>query len=55
MTEAKFRDIVATMIEFGWLDPGRAIFDRQYFMEQFNIYVEAANVAREMMHMEPLC
>lgn len=54
MTEAKFKDIIATMVEFGWLDPVRAIIDDEYLVERFNMYVYAANIAREMMNMEPL-
>lgn len=55
MTEAKFRDIVATMIEFGLLDPYKAMLDPYYLAESINMYIQAANVASEMMHMEPLC
>ena len=54
MTEAKFRDIVETMIEMGVLDTARALMDKQYFSEQFWTYVYAANIAREALHMEPL-
>ncbi len=54
MTEAKFRDIIGTMVEFGWLDPGRAILDREYLNTQLSLYIEAANTAREILHMEPL-
>jgi len=54
MTEAKFRDIVATMIEFGWLDPYKAMYDQKYLVDRLNLYIESANIAREMMHMEPL-
>ena len=54
MTEAKFRDIIATMVEMGILDPVKAIVNQDYFVETFNQYVKCANIAREMMHMEPL-
>ncbi len=54
MTEAKFKDIVNTMVEMKLLDPYRAMLDQNYLWERINLYVEAANVAREMMHMEPL-
>jgi hypothetical protein len=54
MTEAKFRDIVETMIEYKLIDPVRAMIDREYLTERFWTYVEAANIARSMMHMEPI-
>ena len=54
MTEAKFKDIVSTMVEFGWLDPFRAMYDPEYLVNQMNMYIEAANIAREIMHMEPI-
>lgn len=54
MTEAKFRDIVETMIEMGVLDPTRALLDKEYFSQQFWTYVYAANIAREALKMEPL-
>ena len=54
MTEAKFKDIIYTMIELGVLDPAKALLDREYFNERFWMYVDAANIAREMLHMEPL-
>lgn len=54
MTEAKFKDIIYTMIELKILDPARALLDREYLNEKFWEYVEAANIAREMLHMEPL-
>ena len=54
MTEAKFRDIIETMIELKLIDPVQAMLDKNYLTERFWMYVEAANLAREMMHMEPL-
>ena len=54
MTEAKFRDIVETMIELNVIDPVLAMVDREYLTERFWAYVDAANTAREIMHMEPL-
>ena len=54
MTEAKFRDIIGTMVELNLLDPVRAMIDSNYLAERVNLYIEAANVAREIMHMEPL-
>ena len=54
MTEAKFKDIINTMVEMKLLDPYRAMLDQNYLWERINLYVEAANVAREIMHIEPL-
>lgn len=54
MTEAKFRDIIGTMIELNMLDPVRAMIDSKYLVERVNLYIEAANVTREIMNMEPL-
>lgn len=54
MTEAKFKDIISTMIEFGWLDPVEALVNKQYLLNRVNMYVYASNIAREAMHMEPL-
>jgi len=54
MTKAKFVDIVSTMIEFGMLDPYEAMLNQNYLVEQVNMYIEAANVARKMMNIEPL-
>ena len=54
MTEAKFKDIVNTMIEMNLIDPDRAILDQDYLLERVNLYIEAANIVREGMHMEPL-
>ena len=54
MTEAKFKDIVNTMVEMNLLDPYRAMLDQNYLWQCINQYVEAANIAREIMHMEPL-
>ena len=54
MTEAKFKDIINTMVEMKLLDPYRAMLDQNYLWERINLYVVAANVAREIMHIEPL-
>lgn len=54
MTYEKFKDIVATMVEYGLLDPYQAMLDPEYLAERVNMYIEAANIAREIMHMEPL-
>ena len=54
MAEAKFKDIVNTMIEMNLIDPNRAILDQDYLLERVNLYIEIANIVREDMHMEPL-
>jgi len=54
MTEEKMLDIIVTMVEYGMLDISRAMRDTTYLVESINMYIEAANVAREMMHMSPL-
>ena len=54
MTEAKFRDIVETMIEIGILDIIRALIDKEYFIGLFWEYVYASNTVRDWLHMEPL-
>ena len=54
MTEAKFRDIIYTMVELDLIDPIRAMYDPEYLVSKVKLYIECANVAREMMNMEPL-
>ena len=54
MTEEKIIDIIDTMIEYGLLDPTRALYDKKYLVESVLQYIEAANVAREIMNMPPL-
>ena len=54
MTREKFKSIIDTMIELKLIDPYEAMLNPQYLVERVNTYVEAANVARKMMNMEPL-
>ena len=54
MTEEKFKDIVKTMVEYGLMDPYKAMLDQNYLINCINIYVESANIARKIMNMEPL-
>jgi len=54
MTEEKIIDIIDTMIEYQLIDPVRALYDKEYLVESVCHYIEAANVAREIMHMPPL-
>ena len=54
MAENKIIDIIKTMLERKMLDPIKALTDSDYLNERVSMYIEAANIAREMMHMEPL-
>ena len=54
MTEEKIKDIISTMIEFKLLDPIRAMVDEDYLINSVTDYIKAANIVREMLHMEPL-
>lgn len=54
MTQEKVIDIINTMIEYGLIDPVRALYDKKYLVESVLQYIEAANLAREIMHMSPL-
>ena len=54
MTQEKIIDIIDTMVEYRLIDPVRALYDKKYLVESVLLYIEAANIAREMMHMEPL-
>lgn len=54
MTKAKFVEIVSTLIEFGMIDPYEAMLNQSYLIKCVNMYIEAANIARKMMNMEPL-
>ena len=50
----KVADIIRTMISEGLVDPIRMVVDPDYCINMVAQYIEAANIAREMMHMEPL-
>ena len=54
MTEEKIIDIIDAMVEYGLLDSSRAVYDMDYLVESVLRYIEAANIAREIMHMSPL-
>lgn len=54
MTQEKVIDIIDTMIEYGLIDPVRALYDKEYLVESVCHYIEAAHIAREIMHMSPL-
>lgn len=48
------REVINALVDFRLADPYDLIINRQYALEQIGIYLEAANIARSMMHMEPL-
>lgn len=54
MTREKVIDIIDTMLEYGLIDPVRALTDQEYLVESILIYIKSANMARKMMHMSPL-
>ena len=54
MTREKVIDIIDTMLEYGLIDPVRALTDQEYLVESILMYIESANMARKMMHMSPL-
>jgi len=54
MTKEKFKDIIDTMVEYKLIDPYEAMLNPQYLVNRVNSYIEAANIARKMMNMEPL-
>lgn len=54
MTKEKVIDIIDTMLEYGLIDPVRALIDQKYLVESVLMYIESANTAREIMHMSPL-
>lgn len=51
MTQEKFVDIIATMVEYNLIDLSRAWRDSDYLVEQVTLYIKSANIAREMLHM----
>lgn len=54
MIKDKIKDIIETMIEYNLIDSKRAMIDEDYLVESVFMYIEAANKAREIMHMDPL-
>lgn len=51
MTKEKIIDIIKTMIEWGLIDP-KSIFDANYVAERVSLYIESANIVRNIMKME---
>lgn len=54
MTQEKIINIFETMIEYNLIDPVRAKYDKEYFVESIRRYIEAANITRSILHMSPL-
>lgn len=48
------RNVLTALVESGMVDTIRLFVDRQYCSDCFFTYLEAANVARKMMNMEPM-
>lgn len=47
-------NVINALFEEHLVDPLTFINDRQYAIAAISTYIQAANIAREMMHMEPL-
>lgn len=52
--EKVIRNIIITLIKSRLADPVRLITDKIYATEQIMIYIQAANITREMLHMPKL-
>ena len=52
--EKVIRNVMMALINRGLADPARLIADRDYAIEQVKIYLQAANITREMLHMPAL-
>ena len=50
MAENKIIDIIKTMLERKMLDPIKALTDSDYLNERVSMYIEAANIAREIIY-----
>ena len=48
------KNIIITLIKSGLADPVRLIIDKEYAIEQVKIYIQAANITREILHMPAL-
>jgi hypothetical protein len=48
------RNVLTALVESGMVDALRLFTDKEYCSECFFTYMEAANIARKMMNMEPL-
>lgn len=52
--EKKSLRLCITLIVEGLADPVRIIFDAEYCAESVAMYIEAANIARSILHMPPI-
>lgn len=52
--ERVIREVINALVDFKLADPYELITNHQYALEMVQIYLEAANIAREMMHMPKL-
>jgi hypothetical protein len=52
--EKVIREVINALVDFKLADPYELITNHQYTLEMVQIYLEAANIAREMMHMPKL-
>lgn len=52
--EKVIREVINALVDFKLADPYELITNHQYALEMVQIYLEAANIAREMMHMPKL-
>ena len=52
--EKVIREVINALVDFKLVDPYDLITNHQYALEMVQIYLEAANIARECMHMPPL-
>ena len=52
--EKVIREVINALVDFKLADPYELITNHQYALEMVQIYLEAANIARDMMHMPPL-
>ena len=48
------RNIIMTLIKNGLANPVKLIVDKEYAIEQVKIYIQAANIIREILHMPAL-
>ena len=52
--EKVIREVINALVDFKLADPYDLITNHKYALEMVQIYLEAANIAREMMHMPKL-
>lgn len=52
--ERVIKNVMIALIKNGLADPVRLIADKEYAIEQIKIYIHAANITREILHMPAL-